>query len=86
MLIMIARGCSDLLLRKKPSHRFDRALATLFCVAGGLVGWTEVLPDLSDHGFVGTDFYFLASFIVVVSWTLLQVICLSSSLWVKFDL
>ncbi len=54
-------------------HRFDMALATLFCIAGGLVGWTDVLPDLADNGEVGGDFFFLASFIVIVSWTLLQV-------------
>jgi hypothetical protein len=57
----------------KNHHRFDRSLATLFCMAGGLVGWTEVLPDLADSGSVNADFYFLASFIVIVSWTLLQV-------------
>ncbi len=37
------------------------------------MGWTEVLPDLADKGWVSGDFFFLASFIVVVSWTLLQV-------------
>jgi hypothetical protein len=49
------------------------SLATLFCLAGGMVGWTEVLPDLAFDGEVNADFYFLAGFIVVVSWTLLQV-------------
>ena len=27
-------------------RRFDKALATLFCLAGGLVPWSDVLPDL----------------------------------------
>jgi hypothetical protein len=43
-------------------------------MAGGLVGWTEVLPDLANSGTVDADFFFLASFIVIVSWTLLQVL------------
>ena len=60
-------------MEAESSRRFDRALATLFCIAGGLVGWTEVLPALASKGWVSGDFFFLASFILVVCWTLLQV-------------
>ena len=50
------------------------ALATLFCLAGGLVPWSDVMPELYAAGEIQSDFYFLASFIVVMCWTLLQVV------------
>ena len=34
--------------------------------------WSDVLPELYGSGEIGADFYFLAVFIVVMCWTLLQ--------------
>ena len=53
--------------------RFDRSLTTLFCIASGLAGWTDVLPDMANGGPIGADFFFVAIFYVVMCWTLLQV-------------
>ena len=53
--------------------RFDRSLSTLFCVASGLAGWTDVLQDLGQGGSIGADFFFIATFMVIMNWTLLQV-------------
>ena len=53
--------------------RFDQALISMFCVAAGM-GWTSSIPGINPDGSVNFgSVFFIASFVVVVNWTLLQI-------------